>query len=111
MAITSTVTEQTFNEVQAANPGVDIEILVHDKLPIEVIARSPKGPEYAIYRNFADEGKRRESIESLVSFCVIWPAKEERQAIIDAHPAIAGVWAGEIVEMAGFTAGARRKKF
>ena len=54
---------------------------------------------------------RLEARAALVYGCVVFPERAELQKQLDAHPALVEVWAGEIAEMAGYSAGARRKKF
>jgi hypothetical protein len=105
------ITKEQFDAVQAANPGVEIEILQHDRLPDEVIARVPAPAAWNIYRNLQSEGKKNEAVQALVAQCVLFPPKEDLQKSLDAHPGLAEVWAGELVEMAGISSGARRKKY
>lgn len=105
------ITEEQFKQVQAANPGVEIEILQHDRLPDEVIARVPTEDAWRIYRQLQADGKKQEAIESLVSLSVLLPDAVGLRKMVAGRPALVEVWAGEIVEMAGFSQGARRKKF
>lgn len=120
------ITKEIFDAVQAANPGVDIEILQHDRLPDEVIARVPSSGTWTIYRNLQNDGKKVEAVQALVFGCVLITdtgtqadvgatlSASQKLALsrsIDSHPGIAEVWCGELVEMAGISGGARRKKF
>ena len=105
------ITEEQFKSVELANPTAEIEILQHDKLPDEVIARVPTPALWNIYRNLQAEQKMQEARAALVYGCVVFPERAELQKQLDAHPALVEVWAGEIAEMAGYSAGARRKKF
>lgn len=105
------ITKEQFDLGQAANPGTDVEILVHDKLPDEILVRTPPHAVYAIFRNMQADGKKLEAMDALIFGSRVAPSKEEVQGMLDGHPALREVWAGELIEMAGYTAGARRKKF
>ncbi len=98
-------------EIRAANHGVEIWLLRHDKLPDRVIARTPAPAIWTIYRNLQAEGKKLDAREALVGASILYPAKKELEASFDAHPALVEVWTGELVEAAGALGSARRKKF
>lgn len=105
------ITKEQFASVQAANPGAELEVLQHDRLPDEVIARVPAPGAWNVYRKMQSDGDMIGARQHLVTTSVLFPDKVELQKSLDAHPALVEVWAGEITQMAGFTEGARRKKF
>lgn len=107
-----TATEKDILAAKAAQPGAEIELIEHPKYAdCDLIARPPTGAEWRIFlaksRNPAEEMVAN---MFLVDACSIWPDKEARGVVIAARPAIEGVWAVEIGEMAGSTARATRKK-
>ena len=105
------ITKEQYDAAKAANPGVEIEVLQHDKLPDEVIARVPSSANWAIFRNLQADGKKMDAALLLVQSSVIVPDRATLMQMIEAHPGLTEVWAGELIEMAGVSAGARRKKF
>lgn len=102
---------EQLDRLRALNPGVELEVLQHDRLPDEVIARVPKESEWNIYQQLQGDDKLADATEALIAFCVLWPEKQALTAMTDAHPALTGVWTGELVEMAGYSMKAYRKKF
>ncbi len=119
------ITEEKFRELQLANPGVDLAVLTHDRLPDEVLIRVPLESQYTIYRNLQVDGQLRQASVALIEFATLFATdtdgqmgdpspsaqKAKLQAQLAAHPGLVEVWASEIVEHAGYTRGARRKKF
>lgn len=105
------ITKEQFLKVQSENPGAEVAILEHDRLPDQVIVRAPSRGIWSIYLQMQSEGRKVEAAEHLVVGCVLFPGKDELQRSLDAHPALVQVWAGELNEMAGVTVGARQKKF
>lgn len=105
------ITKEQFLKIKSENPGVEIAVLEHDRLPDQVIARAPSRGMWSIYLQMQADGRKVEAAEHLVAGCVLFPDKDELQRSLDAHPALAQVWAGELNEMAGVTMGARQKKY
>lgn len=105
------ITQEQYDAAAAANPGVEIEVLLHDKLPDEVIARVPSSQTWNVFRNMQAEGNKMGAALYLVQSCVLVPDRTGLTKMLDAHPGLTEVWAGEIIEMAGVSGGARRKKF
>lgn len=105
------ITKQQFDAAVAANPGVEIEVLQHDKLPDEVLARVPSSQIWGVFRNMQNDGKKMDAALFLVQSSVLYPERTELTKMLDAHPGLVEVWAGELIEMAGVSGGARRKKF
>jgi hypothetical protein len=105
------ITKEQFDAAKAANPGVEIEVLQHDKLPDEVLARVPSIETYTLFRNMQADGKKVEASLFLVQSSVLAPDRAGLMKMLEARPGLIEVWAGEIIEMAGVSGGARRKKF
>lgn len=105
------ISDETIKQIKAANPGVEFQVLSHDTLPDQVLARVPARGVYTNYLQMRDEGGRRvEASEMLCDTSILFPDKAELQKMFEAHPALPVVWAQEIAEMAGATAKASRKK-
>lgn len=105
------ITKEDFDRIQLANPGVPIEVLCHPTLPDQIIARPPNVDQWAIYKNLLAEKKYQEAYRTLIGFCSLFPSPGEVTVSLDARPALAEVWAGELAELAGFSTLAYRKKF
>lgn len=104
------ISDDIIKQVKGANPGLDLEILSHDTLPDQVLARVPARGVYTNYLQMRDAGQRVEAAEMLCGASILFPDKAGLQAMFDAHPALPVVWATELGEMAGATAKATRKK-
>jgi len=107
------ISEETIAAVKAANPSTEVHLLTHDELPDQVIVRSPTGAEWRMFRNMQsddDGGQKVAAGRMLVDSCVVHPPKGELAAMLEAHPGLVETWAGEIVEIAGVTRKATRKK-
>lgn len=105
------ITEDQFKTCQAANPGIEIEILQHDKFPDEVIARVPTMEAYRRFRDLQTEKKYFDAALDIVQTSVLVPDRAGLMKMLDAHPGLVEGWAGELVEMVGALAKGRRKKF
>lgn len=121
------ITKEQFDLVAAANPGVEIKAIEHDRLPDEIIIRSAPPGIWAIYQNLRDDGKKQEAREALVQGSVLFATEPDGEMgdinldpkvqkakllrSIEKHPALYEVWAGEVCILTGLTNGTRQKKF
>jgi hypothetical protein len=98
------------DEVKASYTGTrELRWAVHPTLSDWVIFVVPTRAEL---RMFYDQQTKSvpNAQQMLLDTCVIWPAKKELAESIDAHPGLAAVWIGEILEGAGVTGQARQGK-
>lgn len=104
------ISEETIKKVKLDNPGVELELLCHDKLDVQALAKVPPRGIYTIFLQMHTDGRSIEANEMLCQAAIVYPDKAGLQEMLDEHPALVGVWTGEIREMAGATGGAYRKK-
>ncbi|HXJ49017.1 MAG TPA: hypothetical protein VNF91_07610 [Candidatus Acidoferrum sp.] len=102
--------QAVIDKVKAEYTGTrELRWATHPSLPDWVIFQVPTRAEL---RMFYDQQEKSvpNARQMLIDTCVIWPAKKELNESIDAHPGLAGVWVGEILEGAGVTAQAKQGK-
>lgn len=77
------------------------------------VARVPTSAEWLMVKTKQVDGDatvRASAERHLINFCLVYPAGQELAALLKRYPAIVGVWATEIAEMAGAIRGTRREK-
>jgi hypothetical protein len=73
--------------------------------------RQAKRAEYARFKDrVAEKSSRQIAIDELVGSCVVHPAREAFEAILEKRPALADVLSEEILTIAGAVRGAEVKK-
>lgn len=97
-------------KVKAEYTGTrELKWAAHPTLPDWIIFAIPTRAELRMY--FSKQAENIANAQQMIlDSCVIWPAKPDLAASIDAHPGLASTWVGEIVEAAGITAGATQGK-
>jgi hypothetical protein len=97
-------------KVKAEYTGTrELNWATHPKLPDWIIFQVPTRAELRMY--FSKQGENIANAQQFIlDACVIWPAKADLAASIDAHPGLASTWVGEIIEAAGISSGAQQGK-
>lgn len=87
----------------------EVHSLEHQGVTFIVIA-----PNRALWRRFRtqllDDRKRQDALEHLLRDCVVHPAKEEVDRILDRKPGLVETFGKEICELAGGGGGEAEKK-
>lgn len=105
------ITDEVVRVLKEKHPDVELHVLTHPTLDVEVVVRGPTEPEWKAAKAMADDPERKIGTNGvLVNACVLYPDKAELAALIKAHPALVDVWSGEIAEIAGATKGIQRRK-
>jgi hypothetical protein len=105
------ISQETIDKVKAEHPGLELELLIHPTLPDQALARVPEVGVYETYlQMLGDPAQRPNAARALCYGSILSPDKKGIDEMFKGHPALPGVWAGEIAEMAGATLKASRKK-
>lgn len=77
----------------------------------EVVVRPPTRGEYRRFRAMAtDDRKKPEAVETLLRDCVLYPESAEIERLLEKKPALADIFGGKVLELAGATEEARGKQ-
>lgn len=97
--------QKIVEDLKAKHAGVKMSLLQHQGASIIV-----RHPTPAIYRKSKaysrDEKTSADANEQLVRDCLLWPSKEELNAIMQDQPAITDTFASDLVKIAGGARGA-----
>lgn len=102
------VDEALFNRLKRQHGG-RLRALGLDGLPeTDVVVRPPTRLEYTNFKTQAAKSRNNDSaqirlMEGLVRQCLVWPTKEEFDALLENYPALADSYSEEVMKLAGAT--------
>lgn len=113
MAIDQTI----IDKIKAEHAGVPLRKLStvdpHMGGDIEIIVRAPTGPEYKKFRTESaskDQNARAFAVQNIVAAVVLYPPRDQFNALMARLPGICEEFSDHIAELAGLTGQARSEK-
>jgi hypothetical protein len=104
------IDEQTIEDLKAKHG--EVVHLVDPETRTEVVARKPPRAAYKRFRSMAfDPKKQADAAESLMVDCVVYPSRDEWNAMLEQYPALAETFAPEVLKLAGASQSVDAKKY